>query len=88
MSGEWLPAVAAALLGGGLVAAGRSWFTLGPERGKTLAEEENLAVTTLRQVVAELRELRKGDLAELARLRGVIVHLETELGRMPEEEAS
>jgi hypothetical protein len=75
-SREWLIPLVAALLGGGLVAALRSWFTLGPERGKTLAEEESLSVTTLRQVIAELRQLRAADLEELARLRAVITHLE------------
>jgi hypothetical protein len=75
---EVLVPLVAALLGGGLVASLRSWFTLGPERGKTLAEEESLTVATLRQVIAELRELRVGDLQELARLRQIIVRLEAE----------
>lgn len=83
---DWLIPLAAVLLGGGLLAAIRGLFTVGPERGRTLAEEESLAVTTLRSALAELRELRAEDraryLTQADRLAIVLDELTTARGEL------
>jgi hypothetical protein len=74
---DWLIPLATLLLGGGAAASIRSLWTVGPERGRTLAEEESLAVTSLKEALVQLRADRADDrqrlldLAdELTRTRG------------------